>query len=196
MNPHLKRGHILIENVTPQVDCGRYQVKAIVGDSVAVSADIFRDGTDELQAVIRFRGLGTSSGAGGLKSQPKRKWSEAPLRHVENDRWEGSFQPTELGVCEYSIEAWTDRFATWRRDLGKRVEAGQDVDLELEEGALLLEARLELIPARQRKTVEKAIEIIRAKPADAKKPDPRIKAALDDKIERLMARYPDRSGST
>ncbi|MEA2499139.1 MAG: hypothetical protein QOH26_1544 [Actinomycetota bacterium] len=196
MNPHLKRGHILIEHVTPQVDCGRYQAKAIVGDTIPVAAEIFRDGSDELGAIVRFRGPGTRP-ADGLDRRPKNKWGEAPLRHVGNDRWEGSFEPTEIGVWEYTIEAWTDHFATWKRDLIKRVEAGQVVDLELAEGALLLEARLELVPARQRTTLEKAIKILRAdKPGSAKKPDPRVKAALDDTLERIMSRYPDRSSSS
>jgi starch synthase (maltosyl-transferring) len=149
-----------------------------------VSADIFRDGTDVLQAVIRFRGPGAT------------KWSEAPLRHIGNDRWEGTFQPTKMGIWEFDIEAWTDHFATWRRDLIKRVEAGQDIDLELEEGTRHLGRRLPLVPDRQKKTLEKAIELIRTKPAAKKRSDPRVKAALDDTVARIMARFPDRSGST
>jgi len=181
----LARGHILIENVRPQVDCGRYQAKAIAGDSIEVAADIFRDGTDELRAVVRFRAQGAT------------KWEEAPLRHDGNDLWVGSWEPSEIGVYEYGIEAWTDRFATWRRDLIKRVDADQNVDLELQEGALLIEARLELVPQRQRQTLEKAIEIIRGtKLHPAKKADQRVKAALDETVERIMSRHPDRTGST
>ena len=149
-----------------------------------VAADIFRDGTDVLQAVVRYRGPGSS------------KWSEAPLRHVGNDRWEGAFQPTKLGTWEYQIEAWTDHFATWRRDLVKRAEAGQEIDLELEEGARHLGRRLPLVPDRQKKTLEKAIEIIRTKPDAKKRVDPRVKAALDDTVFRIMSRFPDRTGST
>ena len=180
----LDRGHILIENVTPAVDCGRYKAKAIEGDDVTVTADIFRDGTGVIEAVVRYRCHGTA------------KWSEAPLRHEGNDFWVGTFQPTKLGTWEFTVEAWTDHFATWRRDLIKRVEAGQDVDLELEEGARHLGRRLPLVPERQKKTLQKAIEIIRAKPSAAKKSDPRVKAALDETVLRIMSRFPDRAGST
>ncbi|HEV3471820.1 MAG TPA: maltotransferase domain-containing protein [Actinomycetota bacterium] len=45
--------HIQIERVRPQVDCGRYRAKAVIGDRVAVVADIFRDGTAQLAATVR-----------------------------------------------------------------------------------------------------------------------------------------------
>ncbi len=185
MQEDLERGHILIEHVSPQVDCGRYEAKAVEGDVVEVTADIFRDGTDVLQAVVRFRGPGAT------------KWSEVPMRSVGNDHWVGSFQPSRIGVWEYAIEAWTDHFATWRRDLATKVEAGQDVNVELEEGAMRIESRLGTVPARQRKTLVKAIELLRAPNRGAQaKVDRRVKAALDETIARIMGRYPDRAGST
>ena len=51
----------------------------------------------------------------------------------------GSITPTEIGAHELVIDAWTDRYATWRHEIEVKVAAGQDVELELEEGALLLE---------------------------------------------------------
>ncbi len=132
------------------------------------------------------------------------------MQHVGNDRWQGSFQPEGIGKWSYTIEAWTDHFATWRRDLIKRVDAGQEVTMELEEGALLLEKRLPLLPDRQKKTLQKAIELLRAAPptviagsgtkiekkSKAATQDKRVKAALDPTVQRIMSRYPDRGGST
>ena len=129
MGPDVKKGHIAIQNVSPQVDGGRRRAKAVVGDTVHVEADVFRDGPDVLGAVIRYKSAGDT------------RWNESPLTQGLNDRWSGHFQPAAVGVCRYTIEAWTDRFATWRRDLSKKVEAGQDVRVELEEGAILLESR-------------------------------------------------------
>ena len=40
----------------------------------------------------------------------------------------------ELGTYEYSVEAWIDRFASWRGGLAKKVQAGLDVGVELQEG--------------------------------------------------------------
>ena len=183
----IKQGHIVIEGVTPQIDGGRYRAKTVVGEPFEVQADIFRDGTAILQAVVRYRGPSDS------------KWLEAPLEALVNDRWSGSFTPTELGVYRYTIEAWTDHYATWRRDLVKKAEAGQNVDLELEEGARMLEARLKPIPGKLRGTVNAAIEAIRGPAPDETKgaaDDPRLVAALDRELAELLDRYPLRDGST
>ncbi|MDQ3963004.1 MAG: DUF3416 domain-containing protein, partial [Actinomycetota bacterium] len=180
--------HIQIEAIRPQVNCGRYRAKAIVGDRVAVAADIFRDGTALLAAAVRFRGPGAT------------RWSESPLTPLPNDRWSGSFRPEKIGRYQYSIQAWTDRFSTWRSGLEKKAAAGQDVSVELAEGVLLLEARSSAVPASQRPKLTGAIAALRAptvgEPAPVDKPDPRITAALDPKLATLMAKYPDRSDAT
>ncbi len=186
MKPDLKRGHIVIERIEPQLDGGRFRTKGIVGDLVEVSADIYRDGPDLLQAVIKAKG-------------PKSKrWVESPMTMVANDRWSGTFSPDHIGVWQFTIEAWTDRFATWRRLLIKKVEVNDDIELELQEGALLIEAHLKAIPAKERKSLEDAIEVMR-QPASKDKStfsDPRVIAALSDAIGLAMQRYPDTDRST
>ena len=185
MGPDVKKGHIAIQNVSPQVDGGRRRAKAVVGDTVHIEADILRDGPDVLGAVIRYKSAGDA------------RWNESPLLEGLNDRWSGHFQPTAVGVCRYTIEAWTDRFATWRRDLSKKVEAGQDVGVELEEGAILLEAHVRAVPRDQRKAVLEVVEMLRKRPAKGGRggfEDPRVEVALDPAIAALMHRHHDRSG--
>jgi starch synthase (maltosyl-transferring) len=187
MRMDLKQGHVIIERIEPQIDGGRYRAKAVVGDEVEVGADIYRDGPAVLQAVIRYRGPSS------------RRWQEAPMRQADNDRWVGTFPPDKIGVWRYAIEAWTDRFATWKRDLIKRVDAGQDVDVELEEGALLMEARLGAVPATRRKKLQAAVDAVRAeRPRKIPKGvrNPRIEAVVDPQVESIMTAYADRSGST
>ena len=179
MNRFLNKGHIVIERIAPQVDCGRYRAKAIVGDLVEVSADILRDGTDLLRAVVRYRGPDDA------------RWLESPMAFVDNDRWAGDFRPTEMGRYRFAIEAWTDHFATWRRDLMKRVDAGQRVPTELEEGALLLEARLKRLPASLRPTVVEAIETIRTGSQEEA-----VAVAAGEHVAAIMSEFPDRRGST
>ncbi|MBA2726392.1 MAG: DUF3416 domain-containing protein, partial [Actinobacteria bacterium] len=181
-----KQGHVVIERVSPSIDDGRFRIKAIVGDVIEVTADIFRDGPDVLQAVIRYRGPGD------------KKWLESPMTPVENDRWSGSFSPDKIGLYSYTIQAWTDGFATWRRGFIKKVEAGQDVALELEEGARIIEARLSLIPSKERAVATSAIEGMRGPSEDAPTAfmDRHVTAALADSVGLLMDAYPDRSGST
>ncbi len=121
----LKR--VAIEAVTPEIDSGRFPAKRVVGETVVVEADIFTDGHDALAAIVRYR------------HQAATGWRETPMAPLVNDRWRGEFPVTELGRYVYTIEAWVDHFESWSRQLAKRVAAGQDVTVELEVGARMLE---------------------------------------------------------
>ncbi len=117
----------VIEHVVPTVDAGRYPIKRILGEGCPVAVDILRDGHDMLAGRIAFRGPGDHD------------WRHAPLAYdYDHDRWHGTFVPDRLGRWTYRIEAWTDRFATWRHALAARAGAGRDVALDLLEGADLL----------------------------------------------------------
>jgi starch synthase (maltosyl-transferring) len=117
---------IQIQRVTPQVDGGRYAVKRTVGDLVNVSADVFRDGHEVLGAVVKYRVAG------------ERRWQEALMRFEGNDRWSASFLPERCGRWQFAVEAWVDRFASWRHEIQRKVDAEQeDLSSELAEGAAL-----------------------------------------------------------
>jgi starch synthase (maltosyl-transferring) len=117
---------ILIEDVYPAVEGGRFPVKRIVGEPIEVWADIFRDGSALLAAELLWRAEATST------------WLQVMMRLDSNDRWIASFVPTQEGLHTFVIEAWTDEFATWRRDFLLKREAGLDVRLEAREGRALL----------------------------------------------------------
>jgi starch synthase (maltosyl-transferring) len=118
---------LVIENLSPQLDGGRYPIKRLLGKVVDVGVNIFKDGHDLIAAHILYRQASTG------------EYRSAPLTyHFDVDRWFGSFKPDRLGRWEYTVEAWPDRYGTFRSDLGKRLNAGQDVRSELLEGADIL----------------------------------------------------------
>jgi starch synthase (maltosyl-transferring) len=119
---------IYIEDIYPVLDAGRFPVKRVVGETVEVWADIFRDGHAVLAAELLWR------------PEAANRWSRVPMRLAQNDRWCASFTPNYPGRYVYAIEAWTDDFATWRRDFLAKQKAGMDVALEIEEGCDLLMA--------------------------------------------------------
>jgi starch synthase (maltosyl-transferring) len=119
-------GSLVILDVWPQVDCGRYPVKREVGDLLEVWADILKDGHDKIAAVLKFRRLGDPN------------WSEVEMRHFDNDRWTASVPLTENARYEYAIEAFGDRFVTFADELSKKLDAGLDVSLEIREGIELV----------------------------------------------------------
>src|SRR4030095_1969651 len=117
---------VVIRGVTPEIECGRFPIKRVVGEDVVVEADIFADGHDSIAAVIRHR------------HEDDERWSEVPLQFLWNDRWRGSFTVWKLGQHVYTITAWIDLFQTWYNDFRKRVAADQDVTVDLQIGAALL----------------------------------------------------------
>jgi starch synthase (maltosyl-transferring) len=118
---------VVVERLEPEVDGGRFPIKRVVGEQVRVTVDVFADGHDLLAGVLKSRHSGSST------------WTEAQLTAIGNDRWAAAFQVDELGVYEYTVEAWIDRFGSWRKALIAKVDAGQDVASELLEGAALVE---------------------------------------------------------
>ena len=119
---------LVIEHVTPALDSGRYPVKRALGDTIRVEADIFKDGHDEIAGQLLFR------------HTTRRDWQRIPLTYqFDPDRWHALFKVDQLGVWQYAIEAWPDKYGTWVRDLGKRLSAGQNVLPALAEGCALLQ---------------------------------------------------------
>ncbi|HET8752381.1 MAG TPA: alpha-1,4-glucan--maltose-1-phosphate maltosyltransferase [Gaiellaceae bacterium] len=125
--PKTSPPRIQVQEVEPQVDCGRYPVKRTVGDRVEVTARIFRDGHETLGAAVRHRGPGST------------RWAESPLEPLGNDVWRGSFDVDRPGLWSFRIEAWVDRVASFQEELRRKVAAGQtDLSGELSEGTVLL----------------------------------------------------------
>ena len=117
------RSRAVIENVKPEIDCGRFPAKRTVGERMTVEADIFVDGHDALSALLLYRKEGAST------------WIETPMQPLVNDRWRGTFEVNEIGNYYYTLQAWVDRFKSWRQGFAKKVDAGQDVALELLAGS-------------------------------------------------------------
>jgi starch synthase (maltosyl-transferring) len=110
---------IVIENVTPQVDGGRFAVKAVAGDAVDVAADIWKDGHELLKAAVIWRKLDSAElQAHSVPLPPElteNGWREAPLHseYAFNDRWLGQMTLDEVGPYAFSVIAWTDFFGSW-----------------------------------------------------------------------------------
>ena len=171
----------VIENLRPLLDGGRYPVKRVVGEDLAVEADVFKDGHDVVAAALKWRTLGETH------------WQETPMHHLDNDRWRGVCTLYENAISEYTVEAWTDTFLGWREEFAKKFEAGvPTLTTERLEGALLLEAAAERAydynDANRLHELSTKIQISDAAEVNA--------IAHSGELEVLMATYPDRAGAT
>jgi starch synthase (maltosyl-transferring) len=117
----------VIEDVQPQVSGGRFPIKRTVGETIDVTGHVHADGHDLLMVRLRYRSRGRGT---------ERPWCEVAMELLGNDEWRASFQVDEIGEYEYTVEAWVDRFLSWRHGLEVKVRAGMDVATELQEGAV------------------------------------------------------------
>ncbi|MDQ3928432.1 MAG: DUF3416 domain-containing protein, partial [Chloroflexota bacterium] len=169
---------VVIENVKPEVEGGRFPIKRVIGERVHVTADIFTDGHEAVSAVLLYRRGGSG------------EWNEVPLAFLVNDAWEGEFTVTEIGQYEYTIAAWLDHFKFWQRAMVKRIDAGQDVSVDLVIGANLVEAAVTNAKGDDRKRLSAYAEVLRRGGTEAAQP------ALSQELAALMYRYETREPLT
>jgi starch synthase (maltosyl-transferring) len=172
---------VLIENIAPLINGGRYPVKRVVGEDLVVEADIFKDGHDPVGAKLRWRIVGEPD------------WHDTAMSFVDNDRWRGICTFYENAIYEYTVEAWTDSFRGWQHEFGKKFEAGiTDLTTEALEGAALLEQAA----ARARDPVD-AERLVDLSQCIRTGDNAYVNSiAHSGELEVLMATYPDLSTAT
>ncbi|MGE5253111.1 MAG: maltotransferase domain-containing protein, partial [Planctomycetaceae bacterium] len=166
------RKRVVIEAVSPEIDGGRFPAKRVVGESVVVEADIFADGHDLLAARLLFRREGASD------------WSEATMKQGVNDRWKGVFTVEEEGLYSYTIQAWVDRFLSWRQGLSKKVSAGQEVSVDLLMGAEILEGLIPSATGEDAGRLKNGVKILRSSGKETIRTD----AAMDEELAAAAGR--------
>ena len=203
MKPSNGRNRVVIEEIRPIVDGGRYPVCRTLGDTVSITAAIFADGHDHLASRLLY------------KHSSERRWRIAPMVALNNDLWSGSFLVDKLGIWNFTIEGWIDHFDTWASDLRKRLTAQipgansaesttdasgqlqmgsnsavQDIQLALRTGALLVEAAAKRARGKDAKIL---IDIAHSFENLANDERQFYEDPLTDEMIALVARYPDLS---
>jgi starch synthase (maltosyl-transferring) len=183
MDREMGRKRVIIEGIQPAVDAGRFPIKRTVGEQVEVEADIFTDGHDLLRAVLCYRWAQEDC------------WTEVAMVPLGNDRWQGCFRVSQLGRYLYCIQAWVDHFATWYEALRKRVEAEQEVQVELLIGAELIAAASQRATGADAAELQERARWLRRPLESGSLAQARL-ILEDETLRQLMARYPDRRFAT
>jgi starch synthase (maltosyl-transferring) len=178
------RQRVIIDRVEPEIDGGRFPIKRVVGEQVKVEADVFTDGHDVLRCLLLWRREGD------------RQWSEVEMETLPNDLFSAEFTVPEMGRYLYSLTAWVDPFRTWRRDLEKRVAAGQDVAIDLLTGAGWIEAAGVRAQEAGRRAEGRVLSGLARDLARGLDPEARLRLAFDPELVDLMDRYAERSRAT
>jgi starch synthase (maltosyl-transferring) len=190
MKPAEGRQRVIIEEVEPQTDGGRYSVKRVVGDHVEVTAAIFGDGHEHVGARLRYRHASYHG------------WRSTAFEPFTNDLWRATFCVDQLGAWKFTIEAWIDHFDTWVHDLEKRLAAQpdpleptqqvkpQDIPLALRIGADLLDGIATRAKEADAVYLADAAKSFRALADDSLS---FYESPMTPELEEIASRYPDLS---
>jgi starch synthase (maltosyl-transferring) len=170
------RRRVIIDRLSPEIDGGRFPAKCIEGETVTVEADIFTDGADTIEAELLFRRRGDQ------------EWSAVPMAFLVNDLWTASFKVGAPGIYEYSVRAWVDHFLTWQKGLKKKIEAGQDIGIDLKIGATIVELGAARARGEDAGTLHHHVGLLTVGDREAA-----VDAALGDELAAAMMRCPDKS---
>lgn len=172
------RRRVAIENIKPEIDCGLFPIKRVVGEKVVVTADIFSDGHDVVSGTIRYR------------RQGDHEWRAAPMRLNENDRWKGEFLVQAIGIYHYLIDGWIDHFKTWQRDLKRKLDSRSSSNVDLLIGAGYVEETSGRASAQDKETLLRLAEVLRR----SEDKEEIVSIALGEELTELMGKYPDEGG--
>src|SRR5271170_7372199 len=179
--PNEGRNRVVIENVQPQINCGLFPIKRIIGDLVSIQADVFGDGHDHVRARLLWKEEGATN------------WDSMDMVALGNDRWQGEFRVDKIGGYRYTLVGEIDHFETWQSDLKKRVEAGQDLAVPFATGAALLE---QVQPRASKQDSTKLAGWAKKLRAAGSKDEAAVALALQDELLTTVHRYPDATFET
>jgi len=173
------RQRVVVSRVSPSVDGGAFAAKRIVGEPVAIEADIFSDGHEKLAAEVLVRAAGEA------------RWTRHPLTALPNDVWAGEVRFDRVGRYELTVVGWIDVWGGFVRDLGRKLAAGVDMALNIREGRALIEALASASPGGDTGAITAALaKLDKAKTAQA------AKILLSDELSAAMADAGNRSFPT
>jgi starch synthase (maltosyl-transferring) len=170
------RTRVVVEQVHPQIDGGAFAAKRVIGDVIAVEADIFADGHDLIAGELLYRHAREES------------WYRVPMKPLGNDRWRGEFVAARLGRYRYTVEGWIDRFATWRSAIIKRWQAGESIHGDSLVGAGMLEDASTQARGEDAKRLREWAGALREEASQ----ESAREIAMGDELAGVMRRYADR----
>jgi len=118
---------LILEGISPSVEGGSFPAKRVVGEDVIVDALLYGDGHEQLAAELQWRALDEDD------------WRVVRMTQFPNDAWRATLPLERLGRHEFAVEGWLDRHGGFRRDFGKKRDAGVAEAVDYAEGRLLVE---------------------------------------------------------
>ena len=173
----MKQERVIIENMSPQLECGTYFIKRIVGEIITVYADVIGDGHDVIQADVAF------------KHESEKSFSTVRMDHLGNDVHGASFKVAKQGFYEYKVEAWVDNPLNWQHGIEAKLRDHQIVTSELLDGIQYLKPLIKSVGSKDKAYIEQLIYAFQ----DGGSYNVAVKEAVSKKLHDLFVKHPLRT---
>ena len=167
---------IIIENVSPQLDCGSNAIKRIVGQKVIVTAAVFSDGHDVIECCVKY------------KHEEDENWDEVRMIPTFNDEWIAEFKVEKQGFYSYFVEGWVDYALNWQHGTERKIQDNQYVKSELLEGAEYVRAILNQVDASENNYLNTLAYYFTTE----SEYDNAVREATSHELTRIFKKYPIR----
>ena len=167
---------IIIENVSPQLDCGSNAIKRIVGQKVIVTAAVFSDGHDVIECCVKY------------KHEEDENWDEVRMIPTFNDEWIAEFKVEKQGFYSYFVEGWVDYALNWQHGTERKIQDNQYVKSELLEGAEYVRAILNQVDASENNYLNTLAYYFTTE----SEYDNAVREATSHELARIFKKYPIR----
>ncbi|MBY6352001.1 alpha-1,4-glucan--maltose-1-phosphate maltosyltransferase [Rhodococcoides corynebacterioides] len=171
-------GRIGIDDVSPNTSSGKYPAKAVVGEAFPITAAVWREGHDAVNATLAVRGPGSSTSV------------HIPMTPgTEPDVFHALFTPDREGYWIARVEGWGDPIATWSHAVEAKLGVGQtasDLANDLEVGARLFDRAAAKARSADRPVLTAVAAALRS---DAHLPS-RVAPAFTDEVRRILRETP------
>ncbi|HMC02417.1 MAG TPA: maltotransferase domain-containing protein, partial [Flavobacteriaceae bacterium] len=167
---------VVIDYVSPQINCGEFYIKRVVNEIVNVDAHVLVDGHDVIAASVLY------------KHEDAKKWSETRMYLVDNDEWKTSFSVTKQGFYSYKVEGWVDYALNWQHGIERKIADGQKVTSELLEGVEFLKKISKKATASEKEYLDNLQQIF----VNEQDYDKAIKESASKKLHDIFVKYPEK----
>lgn len=167
---------VVIDYVYPKINNGDFYIKRVVGEAVAVDANVLGDGHDIIAASVLY------------KHESEKKWRETRMNLIGNDEWKAAFTVEKQGYYAYKVEAWVDYALNWQHGIQRKIEDDQHVKSELLEGIEFLKTISKKGNDAEKKYLDRLKEVFE----NEQHYQEAIKEAISKKLYDIFTKYPEK----
>jgi starch synthase (maltosyl-transferring) len=164
----------VIENVSPSINGGRFDVKTIVNDSLLISADVLVDGHDYVSARILY------------KHESEKTWQSKNLQDLGNDKFAMEIVTEKVGFYTYKLESWVNHVGTWLHEVDEKIKVNLVLEVELLVGVEFFREIQKVADTTDKKTLESWTKVFK----DKKKYKEAIQICRDQALYLMAEKYP------